>query len=80
MSIFSVSNLIARLTCCPIFANMRTLKAPILMSFLGFTSGANCEVPSARDLDGTSVALLCAVLRIGKERKEDDRERGLQAL
>ena len=81
MSIFSVSNVIARLACCPIFANVRTLKAPILMSFFGFTSGANCEVPSARDLNGTSAALSCAVLGIGKERrgKEDERERGLQA-
>ena len=81
MSIFSVSNVIARLTCCPIFANVRTLKAPILMSFLGLTSGVNCEVPSARDPDGTSAALPCAVLGIGTERrgKEDEKERGLQA-
>ena len=51
------------------------------MSFLGFTSGANCELPSARGLDGTSAALLCAVLGMGKERrgKEDEREKGLQA-
>ena len=82
MSIFTVSNVIARLVCCPIFANVRTLKAPILMSFLGFTSGANCEVPRARDLDGTSAALLCAVLGIGKERrgKEDEREGGIASV
>ena len=77
MSTFSVSNVIARLACCPIFANVGTLKAPILMSFLGFTSGANCEVHSARDLDGTSAALLCAVLAIGKEQRgKEDEERG----
>ena len=62
MSTFSVSNVIARLACYTIFANMRTLKAPILMSFLGFISGANCEVPIARDLDGTSVAFLCELV------------------
>ena len=61
MFTFSVSNVIARLACCPIYTNVRTFKAAILMSFLGFTSGANCEVPSARDLDGNSAALLCAV-------------------
>ena len=78
MSIFSVYNVIARLACCPIYANVRTLNAPMLMSFLGFTSEANCEFPSVGDIDGTGVALLCAVLGIGKERrgKEDGRERG----
>ena len=37
----SESNVIARLTLCPIFTNVRTLKAPIVMSFLGFTRGVN---------------------------------------
>ena len=69
MSIFSVSNVIARLTCCPIFANVRTLKTPILMSSLGFANEANCEFPNANDVDVTGVALLCAVLGIEKERR-----------
>ena len=45
------------------------------------TSGADREVPSSGDLDGTSAALLCAALGIenGRRGKEDERERGLQA-
>ena len=52
---FCESTLLDRLT----FTNVRALKAPILMSLIGFMTEFNCKFTDAKYIDGTSVASTC---------------------